>query len=74
MARSPGPHRGVEQDADPVAHAVRREQLERLGVTVVRLSAGKPHEAMGQQAGVVRTALRAARDREPAAYVVALPR
>ncbi|WEH41802.1 hypothetical protein [Streptomyces sp. AM 2-1-1] len=69
-----GPHRGAEQDADPVAHAVRREQLERLGVTVVRLSAGKPHEAMGQQAGVVRTALRAARDREPAAYVVALPR
>ncbi|MGW1464107.1 hypothetical protein ACWCPT_07110 [Streptomyces sp. NPDC002308] len=64
----------AEGEPAPAAHAVRREHLERLGVTVVRLRAERLREAMEEQADVVRTALRAARDREPAAYVVALPR
>ncbi|WP_327175834.1 hypothetical protein OG599_11240 [Streptomyces sp. NBC_01335] len=67
-------HGGTERAAGPAAHAVRREHLERLGVTVVRLPAERLREAMEEQADVVRTALGAARDREPAAYVVALPR
>ncbi len=51
-----------------------REHLERLGVTVVRVAPGRLREAMAQQAVVVRTAMTAAEDREPAAYVVVLPR
>ncbi|AEN09965.1 MULTISPECIES: hypothetical protein [unclassified Streptomyces] len=51
-----------------------REHLERLGVTVVRVTPGRLREAMAQQAVVVRTAMAAAEDREPAAYVVVLPR
>lgn len=64
----------AEPEPGPVTHAVRREQLERLGVTVVRLSAQRLRESAERQAGVVRTALRAARAREPASYVVVLPR
>ncbi|MCX5397033.1 hypothetical protein [Streptomyces sp. NBC_00102] len=64
----------AERGPGPAARAVRREHLERLGVTVVRLPAEGLREAAERQAGVVRTALCAARDREPAAYVVALPR
>ncbi|WP_328721661.1 hypothetical protein OHT52_20625 [Streptomyces sp. NBC_00247] len=64
----------AEPEPGPAAHAVRREQLERLGVTVVRLSAEALREAAERQAGAVRTALCAARDRRPAAYVEALPR
>ncbi|MFI5754686.1 hypothetical protein [Streptomyces sp. NPDC051569] len=52
----------------------RREQLERLGITVVHLTPRKLREAMEQQATVVRTALMTADDREPAAYVIVLPR
>ncbi|MFD7491636.1 hypothetical protein ACFV8T_04350 [Streptomyces sp. NPDC059832] len=51
-----------------------REHLERLGVTVVRLAPRKLRDASEQQAVVVRTALMAAADREPAAYVMILPR
>ncbi|MEU1090011.1 hypothetical protein ABZ401_24855 [Streptomyces sp. NPDC005892] len=64
----------AEPGPGPVTHAVWREQLGRLGVTVVRLSAEGLRESAERQAGVVRTALRAARDREPASYVVVLPR
>ncbi|MFD6423045.1 hypothetical protein [Streptomyces sp. NPDC060198] len=64
----------AQPEPEPVAHAVLREYLERLGVTVVRLSAEALCEAAERQAGVVRTALCAARDRRPAAYVTALPR
>ncbi|MBQ0829231.1 hypothetical protein [Streptomyces tagetis] len=51
-----------------------REHLERLGITVVRVTPRALRETPEQQATVVRTALMAAADREPAAYVVVLPR
>ncbi|MCX5111942.1 hypothetical protein OOK13_26020 [Streptomyces sp. NBC_00378] len=56
------------------AYAARREHLERLGITVVHLTPKKLRDASEQQAVVVRTALMAAADREPAAQVVVLPR
>ncbi|MDI3404237.1 hypothetical protein [Streptomyces cavernicola] len=52
----------------------RREHLEQLGITVVHVTPRKLREGADQQATVVRTALMAAVDREPAAYVVVLPR
>ncbi|MGW8886389.1 hypothetical protein [Streptomyces sp. NPDC055749] len=56
------------------AYAAKRDHLERLGVTVVHVTPKKLREGLEQQATVVRTALMAANDREPAAYVVILPR
>lgn len=67
-------HRQEEHEAEWSAYAARREHLERLGVTVVHLTPKKLRDAREQQATVVRTALMAAADREPAAYVVILPR
>ncbi|MEW2065520.1 hypothetical protein [Streptomyces sp. NPDC007346] len=69
-------NRGPERAEDPQwsAYAAKRDRLERLGVTVVHLTPRKLREAMDQQATVVRTALMAAGDREPAAYVMVLPR
>ncbi|MFD6325829.1 hypothetical protein ACFWOL_23810 [Streptomyces sp. NPDC058442] len=55
-------------------YARRRELLERLGVTVVHVTPHKLRDAAEQQAMVIRTALMAADDRDPAAYVVVLPR
>ncbi|MGW0864668.1 hypothetical protein [Streptomyces koelreuteriae] len=55
-------------------YARKREHLERLGITVVHITPRKLRDSVEQQAAVVRTALMAAADREPAAYVVALPR
>ncbi|MEU5092865.1 hypothetical protein [Streptomyces sp. NPDC021356] len=55
-------------------YARKREHLERLGITVVHITPRKLRDAMEQQATVVRTALMAAADRDPAAYVVVLPR
>ncbi|GHF35786.1 hypothetical protein GCM10010218_16510 [Streptomyces mashuensis] len=54
----------------------KREHLERLGITVVRVTPRKlrDEEALELQAAVVRTALVASADREPPAYVVVLPR
>ncbi|MFF2409092.1 hypothetical protein [Streptomyces sp. NPDC058092] len=66
--------RQEEHDAQWSAYAAEREHLERLGVTVVHLSPKKLRDAKEQQAVVVRTALMAAADREPAAYVMILPR
>ncbi|MGW3214121.1 hypothetical protein ACWDBC_17970 [Streptomyces parvus] len=68
--------RGGRAQEDPQwsACAAKREHLERLGITVVRLTPRKLREALHQQATVVRTALMAAADREPAAYVMVLPR
>ncbi|MHC0433060.1 hypothetical protein ACX6XY_23230 [Streptomyces sp. O3] len=63
-----------EEDALWSEYARKREHLERLGITVVHLTPKKLREAMEQQAAVVRTALMAAADRDPAAYVVVLPR
>ncbi|WP_406450102.1 hypothetical protein OG782_11965 [Streptomyces sp. NBC_00876] len=66
--------RQEEHEAQWSAYAARREHLERLGVTVVHLTPKKLRDAREQQAVVVRTALMAAADREPAAHVVILPR
>lgn len=54
--------------------ARKRERLELLGITLVHLTPRKLRDASEQQACVVRTALLAAPDREPAAYVQVLPR
>ncbi|MFB6783296.1 hypothetical protein ACFCX0_39705 [Streptomyces sp. NPDC056352] len=56
------------------AYTAGRERLERLGVTVVHLTPKRLQEAPEQQAVVVRTALMAAADRDPAANLVILPR
>ncbi|MEV6420438.1 hypothetical protein [Streptomyces sp. NPDC051662] len=64
-----------DEDDEQWSAAVRkREHLERLGITVVHLTPRKLREALDQQATVVRTALMAANDRDPAAQVVILPR
>lgn len=52
----------------------KRETLERCGVTVLHLTPRKLRDWPEQQAAVVRTALTASDDREPAAYLVVLPR
>ncbi|MFC9461043.1 hypothetical protein [Streptomyces sp. NPDC056983] len=54
-------------------YARKREHLERLGITVVHITPRKLSESLEQQATVVRTALMASLDREPAAYVMVLP-
>ncbi|MFB6712659.1 MULTISPECIES: hypothetical protein [unclassified Streptomyces] len=66
--------RQEEHDAQWSSYVAEREHLERLGVTVVHLSPTKLRDAREEQAVVVRTALMAAATREPAAYVMILPR
>ncbi len=68
--------RAPRQDDDAVwsEYARKREHLERLGITVVHITPRKLRDCPEQQATVVRTALMASADREPAAYVVVLPR
>ncbi|WP_141204979.1 hypothetical protein [Streptomyces griseorubiginosus] len=68
--------RAPRQDEDALwsEYARKREHLERLGITVVHITPRKLRDAMEQQATVVRTALMASGDRDPAAYVVVLPR
>ncbi|MET7457086.1 hypothetical protein ABZT03_35435 [Streptomyces sp. NPDC005574] len=70
------PLHGDRQDDDALwsQYARKREHLERLGITVVHVTPRKLREAAEQQAAVVRTALMAAGDRDPAAHVVVLPR
>ncbi|MFI2210913.1 hypothetical protein [Streptomyces sp. NPDC020141] len=63
-----------DKDADWSRSARKREHLERLGITVVHLTPHRLRESPEQQAMVVRTALTAASDREPAARVTVLPR
>ncbi|GAA0926891.1 hypothetical protein [Streptomyces thermoalcalitolerans] len=63
-----------DEDARWSESVRKREHLERLGITVVHITPRKLRDAMEQQAAVVRTALLAAADRDPAAYVVVLPR
>lgn len=63
-----------DEDAEWSRYARKRDHLERLGITVVHLTPRKLRDAPEQQATVVRTALMAAADRDPAAYVVVLPR
>ncbi|MES4906461.1 MULTISPECIES: hypothetical protein [unclassified Streptomyces] len=50
------------------------EHMERLGITVVRVTPKKLRESLDAQAAVVRTALIASVDRVPAPYVVIRPR
>ncbi|MFJ4845219.1 MULTISPECIES: hypothetical protein [unclassified Streptomyces] len=68
--------RAPRQDEDALwsEYARKREHLERLGITVVHITPKKLREALEQQAAVVRTALMASVDRNPASYVVVLPR
>jgi len=68
--------RAPRQDEDAMwsEYARKRETLERLGITVVHITPRKLRESVEQQAAVVRTALMASGDRDPAAYVVVLPR
>ncbi|MEV0171871.1 hypothetical protein AB0I00_12240 [Streptomyces sp. NPDC050803] len=68
--------RAPRQDEDAMwsEYARKREHLERLGITVVYITPKKLRDALEQQAAVVRTALMASADRDPAAYVVVLPR
>ncbi|MFE2041260.1 hypothetical protein ACFXAZ_10075 [Streptomyces sp. NPDC059477] len=70
------PRHGDPQDEDALwaEYARKREHLERLGITVVHITPRKLRDSMEQQAAVVRTALMTAGEREPAAYVVVLPR
>ncbi|MBV1950489.1 hypothetical protein [Streptomyces sp. BV129] len=63
-----------DEDATWSEYARKREHLERLGITVVHITPRKLRETPEQQAAVVRTALMAAGDRDPAAYVIVLPR
>lgn len=63
-----------EEDVLGSPYARKRDHLERLGITVVHLTPAKLRDTPAQQATVVRTALMAAEDRAPAAYVVVLPR
>ncbi|MFE9723544.1 hypothetical protein ACFYQ5_08095 [Streptomyces sp. NPDC005794] len=57
-----------------VAHSAEREHLERLGITVVRVTPKQLRDSTAQLSVVLRTAMMAAEDCEPAAYVVVLPR
>ncbi|SER82347.1 hypothetical protein SAMN04487983_10238 [Streptomyces sp. yr375] len=68
--------RAPRQDEDALwsEYARKREHLERLGITVVHITPKKLRDSLEQQAAVVRTALMASGDRDPAAYVVVLPR
>jgi hypothetical protein len=68
--------RALHHDEDALwsEYARKREHLERLGITVVHITPKKLRETPEQQATVVRTALMAAADRDPATYVVVLPR
>ncbi|MER6994971.1 hypothetical protein [Streptomyces sp. NPDC000410] len=63
-----------DTDAEWTAYSSKREHLELLGITVVHITPKKLRESSEQQATVIRTALMASPDREPAAYVVVLPR
>ncbi|MEU6285327.1 hypothetical protein [Streptomyces sp. NPDC047028] len=63
-----------DDDALWSEYARKREHLERLGITVVHVTPRKLRESLEQQAAVIRTALMASADRDPAAYVVVLPR
>lgn len=72
--RAPRPDHRQDEDAQWSEYARKREHLERLGITVVHITPRKLRDAREQQAAVVRTALMASGDRDPAAYVVVLPR
>ncbi|MFJ7203045.1 hypothetical protein ACIQWR_05845 [Streptomyces sp. NPDC098789] len=66
------PRQGEDEQWSECAR--KRDALERLGVTVLHITPRKLRDHAEQQAAVVRTALTASADREPAAYLVVLPR
>lgn len=68
--------RAPRQDGDAQwsEYARKREVLEGLGITVVHVTPHKLRDALEQQAAIVRTALMTAVEREPAEYVIVLPR
>lgn len=72
--RAPRPGRRPEDDPQWAEYIRKREHLERLGIAVVTITPTKLRESLEQPATIVRTALMAAADREPAARVVVLPR
>ncbi|AYN41339.1 hypothetical protein D9753_23440 [Streptomyces dangxiongensis] len=72
--RAPRPGGRADDDALWSEYARKREHLERLGITVVHTTPKKLRDCPEQQAAVVRTALMASGDRDPAAHVVVLPR
>ncbi|MFF8943145.1 hypothetical protein ACF1A5_12905 [Streptomyces sp. NPDC014864] len=72
--RAPRPDDRPEDEPEGSEYTRKREHLERLGITVVHITPRRLRDTMDQQATVVRTALMAAADRDPAAYVVVLPR
>ncbi|MEU0687622.1 hypothetical protein [Streptomyces uncialis] len=72
--RPGGRQDGAAEQAEWAEYARRRDHLERLGITVVHVTPRKLRDGLEQQATVVRVALTAAGDREPAAYVAVLPR
>ena len=63
-----------DDDALRSHYARQREHLEALGITVLHLAPAALRRSLEQQAAVVRTALMASCDLEPAAYVVITPR
>jgi hypothetical protein len=63
-----------DREAMWVEYAQKREALERLGVTLVCVTPRKLRETPELQATVVRTALLAAAERPPGAYLVVTPR
>ncbi|MET9860215.1 hypothetical protein ABZY93_13020 [Streptomyces smyrnaeus] len=66
------PRAGAEAAWDAYTH--KREALEQLGITVVHVTPEKLRDSLAQQAAVVRTALMAADEQDPAEYVAVLPR
>lgn len=72
--RPGGRQDGAAEQAEWAEYARRRDHLEGLGITVVHVTPRKLRDGLEQQATVVRAALTAAGDREPAAYVAVLPR
>ncbi|MEU8588093.1 hypothetical protein AB0C59_14015 [Streptomyces sp. NPDC048664] len=71
-----GPRHGLRPEEDVLSERYdrKREHLERLGITVVRVTPRMLRDASGRQAAVIRTALMTAAHREPAAHVAVLPR
>jgi hypothetical protein len=63
-----------DEDARWCEYARKREALEGLGITVVHVTPAKLRASLEQQAAIVRTALMTAVEREPAEYVMVLPR
>lgn len=72
--RAPRHGRTPQDDVIWSECARKREQLERLGITVVHLTPRKLLDSLELQATVVRTALLTSADREPPAHVIVLPR